>query len=152
VAGEVASGREAADVTDMANDDCRGQRADPVNVSDRGPGRNDHHRGAFANLDACRVEHFDLGEQLVSCGDPFQRDRTIDDHFDQQFFCFGDRQRPAAATLDQQTQQGMQPADRAGSVGGDLMIPIGQQAQHDPMLIETGDDVQRRVVPGDNRC
>ncbi len=26
------------------------------------------------------------------------------------------------------------------------MIPIGQHAQHHPMLIETGDDFQRRVV------
>ena len=44
------------------------------------------------------------------------------------------------------------PADRAGPVGGDLVIPIGQQAQHHPMLVEAGDDVQRRVVPSSDRC
>ena len=73
-------------------------------------------------------------------------------HLDQQFFGFGDRQRLARATLDQQTQQGMQPTDRASPVGGDLMVTIGQQAQHHPVFIETGDNVQQRVVPRNDRC
>jgi hypothetical protein len=34
VAGEVAGGREAADITGAADDDRRHERADPVDVSD----------------------------------------------------------------------------------------------------------------------
>lgn len=36
-------------------------------------------------------------------------------------------------------------------MGGDLMITIGQQPQHDPMFVEAGDDVQRWCAPGDDR-
>ncbi len=49
-------------------------------------------------------------------------------------------------------QQGVQSTDRAGPVRGDLMITISQQPQHDSVFIETGDDVQHRVVPRDDRC
>ena len=55
------------------------------------------------------------------------------------------------AGLDEHTQQRVQPAHGAGPVGGDLMITIGQQAQHDTVLIEAGNDVQRWCAPGDDR-
>ena len=32
------------------------------------------------------------------------------------------------------------------------MIAISQQTQYDAMFVEVGDDVQTRVVPGDDRC
>ncbi|MET0196071.1 MAG: hypothetical protein ABW364_02480 [Rhodococcus fascians] len=53
-------------------------------------------------------------------------DGTVDVDAGQQLFGSIDRQRSTSATLDHQAQQGVQPADRAGSVGGDLMITIGE--------------------------
>ncbi len=92
---------------------------------------------ASADLLAGGVEGADLVEQLPCGGDPLGRDRPVDVHAGQEFLGSVDGQRPAGATLDQQTQQGVQPADRAGPLGGDLMVAIGQQAQHDPVLVDS---------------
>lgn len=53
--------------------------------------------------------------------------------------------------FDQQTQQRVEPADRAGPVGGDLVIAIGEQPEHDAVLIEAADDIQRRCAPTHDR-
>ena len=45
----------------------------------------------------------------------------------------------------------MQPADRARPMGGDLTITIGQQPQHDPVLVTGGDDVERWGAPRHDR-
>ena len=50
---------------------------------------------------------------------------------DQECFGFGGGQRTARSALDQQTQQGVQPADRASPSHGDLVIALGQQTEHD---------------------
>ena len=105
----------------------------------------------LADLDTGGVEGADLVEQLTCGGDPLDRDRPVDVHAGQEFLGSGDGQRAAGATLDEQAQQGVQPADRAGPLGGDLMVAIGQQPQHDPMLIIGRDDVQRRCAPRHDR-
>ena len=151
VAGEVPGGREAADVTDSADDDRRGQRSDPVHLGDGRLRRLERRDVTSADLDAGGVEGADLVEQLACGGDPLDRDRPVDVHAGQEFLGSGDGQRAAGASLDEQAQQGVQPADRTGPLGGDLMVAIGQQAQHDPMLVVRRDDVQRRCAPRHDR-
>ena len=87
---------------------------------------------ALAALDTCCVEGADFVEQLPCRGDPLDRDRPVDLHAGEQFVGSGDGQGPAsAAALDEQAQHRVQSADRARPLGGDLMIAVGQQAQHD---------------------
>jgi len=57
---------------------------------------------------------------------------------DQECFGFGGGRRTARSALDQQTQQGVQPADRAGPLHGDLVIALGQQTEHDTVFVEAG--------------
>ena len=53
------------------------------------------------------------------------------------FSALVDCQRAACAALDQQTQQCVQPADRARPVGGDLTVAVSEQPQHDPVLVDS---------------
>jgi hypothetical protein len=127
VAGEVSGGREPADVTDAADDDRSCQRADSVDVGDGAGGRGDHGRGPFADLASGVVEHADLVEHLLGCGDPLGGDAVVDVDVEQELFGFGDGQGACGAALDEQTQNGVEATDRARPVRGDLMITIGEQ-------------------------
>jgi len=77
IAGEVSSGREPADVADATDDDRGGQRADPVDVGDRGRRSRDDRGGAFADIDTGGVEHPDLVQQLGPDCDPLDRDGAV---------------------------------------------------------------------------
>jgi hypothetical protein len=65
-------------------------------------------------------------------------------------------ERPVPS-LDQQTQQGVQPADRAGPLHGDLVIALGQQTEHDTVGFGHGgyigcvvDARETRPIPSPN--
>jgi len=130
VAGVVPGGREPADIAAVA-DQVRGDdRTGAVHIGDAGPGHRDCIRDALLELREVTIDASDFGQELERLAAPLGPDRVHGPDPAQFLDGAGCGQPPGKAAGDEMTQHRVQPTDRPGSLRDQLVVALGQQAQH----------------------
>ena len=101
-----------------------------MDVGDCGARGNDGLGDAFVDGEELVVEPANIAQQLERDPFAFALDRFRWPHATQDAPRLGGRQQAAGPARRQATEQGMEPADRLGPQPGEVVVPIGQQAQH----------------------
>jgi len=96
------------------------------------------------------VQGFELGNELAAGGDPLRDDRVTDSHAGQEFHGPAGAEGPTGAALDEQAQQGMEATHAAGALGGELVVAVRQQPQHDAVFAVGAHAVQCGVAESDD--
>ena len=96
------------------------------------------------------VQGFELGDELAAGGDPLRDDRVTDSHAGQEFHGPAGAEGPTGAALDEQAQHGMEATHAAGALGGELVVAVRQQPQHDAVFAVGAHGVQRGVAKRDD--
>jgi hypothetical protein len=146
----VTCGREAGDVTAVA-DEIRGHdRPDTEHVGDGRRGRADQCRDPSLELDQLRVGAADLAEELAGETAAFDADGVGGLDAAKLGSSPGRGKVPGEPTGDELAQHGVEATDRPGAMRDQVVVAFRDQAQHRRVILEP-DDTQPRVAQRHNR-
>jgi hypothetical protein len=129
----------------VTQDDRGAEWADAVDVGHRGARREDGLDDAFVGGDQLVVEPAYIAQQLERHPFTFVLDRPRRPDAAQDPPSLGSRQQAAGTTWRQPAEQGVKPTDHLGAKPGEVVVPIGEQAQHRG-VVHRGDLAQPGVT------